>query len=160
MTRCFRIVQTSHAGAAFDGKGAESFGGRWNSVGVKMVYTSATLSLAILEILVHLESDAVLESRYRHIAADIPEGITIERLSLRKRHPLWAANPPGEHSRRIGDAWGGSCRSAALLIPSAIVPSEMNILLNPLHRDFSRIIIHKPQKIVLDARLLAKLERT
>lgn len=55
----FRIVKSRWASTAFDGEGARLHGGRWNSVGTRMVYTSASRSLAALEILVHLQGPAL-----------------------------------------------------------------------------------------------------
>lgn len=52
--RAWRLVKQKHAATAFDGDGARLFGGRWNAPGSRVIYTSTTLSLAALEILVHL----------------------------------------------------------------------------------------------------------
>ena len=49
----FRIEKESHLADAFNGEGARLWGGRWNSPGLPAVYCSQSLSLALLEILVH-----------------------------------------------------------------------------------------------------------
>src|SRR5258705_349554 len=54
MPEAWRIVKAKHAATAFSGEGAARTGGRWNSRGVPVVYTSSTKSLAALESLVHL----------------------------------------------------------------------------------------------------------
>ena len=51
----WRISKRKYATTAFNGEGARRFGGRWNSKGKSVVYTSATLSLAALETFVHME---------------------------------------------------------------------------------------------------------
>ena len=54
MTAAWRLVKTRFLSSAWDGEGARGAGGRWNSVGVPVVYVSSTLSLALVEVLVHL----------------------------------------------------------------------------------------------------------
>ena len=54
MREAWRIIKAKHLPTAFSGEGAAKTGGRWNSRGVAVVYTSATRSLAALETLVHL----------------------------------------------------------------------------------------------------------
>jgi RES domain-containing protein len=77
MTRAWRIVREDHRSAAFDGEGAWLFGGRWNSRGTRMVYTSITLSLAALETLVHLNPPVAF--KYVAIPIDFDEASTAWR---------------------------------------------------------------------------------
>ena len=72
MTRAWRIVREDHGYTAFDGEGAWRFGGRWNSRGTRTVYTSATLSLAALETLVHLNPPVAF--KYVAIPIEFDEG--------------------------------------------------------------------------------------
>ena len=60
MIQAWRIVTRARAGSAFDGAGAKYTGGRWNPVGTPVVYTSGSLALAAMEMLVHLESEELL----------------------------------------------------------------------------------------------------
>ncbi|MEX2607338.1 MAG: RES family NAD+ phosphorylase, partial [Kiritimatiellia bacterium] len=60
MPTCYRLTKKKRVHTAFDGEGARLYGGRWNSKGTRMVYTSAAPSLAILETLVHVDSPTVL----------------------------------------------------------------------------------------------------
>ena len=53
MIRTWRLIKAKHADEAFAGEGARLWGGRWNSKGVRVVYTAASLSLATLEVMVH-----------------------------------------------------------------------------------------------------------
>ena len=57
----YRIVKENHLESAFDGEGAKLYGGRWNSKGVAVAYTSDSLSLCSLEIFVHLPSYKLLK---------------------------------------------------------------------------------------------------
>lgn len=56
----WRIYKRKHSSTAFSGEGARLHGGRFNSKGVAVVYTSATVSLASLEMLVHLQSSEIM----------------------------------------------------------------------------------------------------
>jgi len=146
----WRLTRTRHLATAWDGEGAKRAGGRWNSVGVRVVYTSATLSLALVETLVHLPSGIL--PAYSAIPCDIHESF-VESLDPRDLPPVWKDYPPPRAIQAIGDTWVADARSAALRVPSVIVPSEFNYVLNPAHPDFARIEIGKPLPFPFDARL-------
>jgi len=65
----------------------------------------------------------------------------------------WNAQPPDSSSKNIGDEWVRSGHSVVLAVPSVIVPSERTFLLNPKHRDFSKIKIKDTGSFYLDSRL-------
>lgn len=143
----WRIVKASRASTAFDGEGARLNGGRWNSPGVSAVYLSATKSLALLEILVHLDPiDA--PKRWIGFRATLQPD-QIETVKLPARWPVREAR-----TQHIGDEWLKSRRSVALALPSVIVPEEYNYLLNPAHPDFTKIEFSSPLPFTLDLRLL------
>jgi RES domain-containing protein len=74
--KCFRLVDEDYLESAFSGDGARLYGGRWNAPGVAMVYTAQSLSLAQLELLVHLEADDVLRRHWRYFAVEVaPQAI-------------------------------------------------------------------------------------
>ncbi len=147
----WRIVKEKHAKTAFSGEGARIFEGRWNSGGVRMVYCSEHLSLAALEILVHTQP-VMIRDKFRvfRVAWDEKMTTTIDLKKLRKG---WNAQPPSLISKKIGDEWIHSDRSAVLAVPSVIVPLEKTFLLNPKHRDFGKIKIKDSGSFVLDQRL-------
>jgi RES domain-containing protein len=152
MPAAWRIVKAKHAAAAFSGKGAADFGGRWNSRGVAVVYASATKSLAALESLVHLNPPV----RFGLVAFRLQfEDVLVEKFSLKKLPAAWQVEPPSPSSQQIGDGWVRAARSAVLALPSAIIPSEFNFLVNPAHPDFKQILIGKPEPFTFDPRLLA-----
>jgi RES domain-containing protein len=150
----WRIVKSRLAGMAFDGEGARLYGGRWNSPGTRMVYISASVSLAVLEVLVHLQ-DASLLSSYSLIPARFDEAL-VERLDRSRLPDGWRSYPAPNELQRIGDAWARSQRSAVLEVPSAVVERESNYLLSPAHPDFSSIVIGEPEPFTFDERLLAR----
>src|SRR5690606_28898647 len=100
-----------HAAGAFTGEGAARVGGRWNSRGVRVVYASATQSLAALEILVHLNPMAPL--RFTAFPLEIPDG-SVEWLAREEWPEDWRAEPPPPSTRRLGDAWARRGSSVAL----------------------------------------------
>ena len=150
MFTVYRIVKAQHVRSAFDGEGARLAGGRWNLPGAAMVYTSGTLALAAIETFVHLGEDA-LHLRFAYLHAAIPDDVTIERCARPPRG--WRAEPPEESAMRYGSAWLRTGRSAVLEVPSAIVPSEKNYVLNPRHPDFRTIRIGKALAFVFDPRM-------
>lgn len=151
MARAWRIVKKIHASSAFDGEGAWRFGGRWNSPGTRVVYCSANLSLAALENLVHLNPPVAFKS----VAIELEfDDRLIETIGAKSLPPDWTEEPPAGSTMRLGDQWVREGRSAVLKLPSAIIPTESNYLLNPAHRDFQKIIIRKPVAFSFDPRLL------
>jgi RES domain-containing protein len=149
--RAWRIVKKSHVAAAFDGEGAWLYGGRWNSRRTRIVYTSATLSLAALETLVHLNPPVILE--YAAIPVEFDDAL-VQAIALADLPADWTAEPPAPSTKAIGDRWVKEARSAVLEVPSAIVQAEFNCLLNLAHPDFKAIAIGQPIPFSFDPRLL------
>jgi RES domain-containing protein len=150
MPIAWRIVKTAHADRAFTGEGARQTGGRWNSPGVPMIYVSEHKSLAVLEILVHLDPrDA---SHHLIFRIEFAESL-VERLPPDRLPAGWREEMPAHVAREVGDGWVRENRSAILAVPSAIIPEDLNFLLNPRHPDFTRITIGKTTPFTLDPRL-------
>lgn len=148
----WRIDKARRTATAKTGEGARIAGGRWNSAGLPVVYTSEHLSLAVLEILVHAPNSAARQVARGRSAIVIPDQLL--EVVHRKMVPKdFGPLTPLGVTQAIGDDWLQSNRSAALVVPSAIIPLEHNILLNPLHPDFARITWSKFEVIHLDARL-------
>ena len=153
MIRAFRLCKTKHLASAFTGEGARLFGGRWNSPGLPMVYTSSSLSLATLEVLVHLEDPEAFARLFSWTPLEIPDDL-IETLDETKLPKGWCANETNHTSRSIGDAWLRSTRTVVLSVPSVVTPGEWNYLLNPAHPRFSEIRIGDPKPFQPDPRLV------
>lgn len=149
----WRIVKSRYATRAFDGEGARLHGGRWTRRGTPAVYTAEHVSLAILEILVHLR-DARFLSAYSLAAAHLDDS-QVERLAAAELPPSWRRFPPPPELQAVGERWFRSGASVALEVPSAVVPEERNYLLNPLHPDFASLRIDPPSPYELDLRLLS-----
>jgi len=152
MPKAWRIVKEKHAATAFFGKGAADSGGRWNSRGVPVVYTSNTKSLAALETLVHLNPPVPF--KYVTIRIQFDDAL-VEIVRAKALPPDWQTEPPPPSTKAMGDAWARAARSAVLALPSVIIPGELNYLLNPAHPDFKTISLGKPEPFAFDPRLLA-----
>lgn len=135
-----------------DGAGARRSGGRWNSNGVALVYASGTLSLAVLEKLVHVDPD-IMPLGQVELEIDVPDRL-ITRLPRRRLPRGWRRLPPIRATQLLGDAWVAAATSAVLAVPSAIVPAELNYLINPLHQDSARIKIVRRRSFSFDPRLV------
>ena len=147
----WRLVKARWAATAFDGEGARLGGGRWNSPGVPPVYLAGTLELAELEVLVNLPSPRVLGA-YVAFRVGVPGGV-VERLPRSALPPDWRRDPAPRSVRAVGDRWVAEGRSAVLRVPSAVVPSSPNYLVNPAHPDAGRLAIDGPFDPALDPRL-------
>ena len=117
-----------------------------------MVYSSASLSLAALETLVHADRRR-FERDYVTFKLHLPEELVLQ-LREGDLPEDWRARAVSEGARRIGDAWAEARASVALSVPSVIVPNERNYLLNPLHPRFSDLVIDPPEAFRFDARLV------
>jgi RES domain-containing protein len=146
--RVYRVCRARYA--RLDGEGAKRVGGRWNSPGRAMVYMAESIALAVLENLVHM-SRQDFPTGYVCVAAALPDDLpALSEQELRHRYKLEELSP-----KALGDWWIDSQASAALTVPSTVIASEANYLLNPAHRDFSRIAIEPPAIFHFDPRLFS-----
>lgn len=136
----------------FDGAGARIAGGRWNSPGYSLVYTSATVSLAALEFYVHLKRNRSVKGLIL-TSAEIHNDLRIEQVNAFDLPAGWRESPAPQDLQRIGDEWITKNLSAVLAVPSAVIPQENNYLLNPTHPNFKRIQINKPEPFSFDLRI-------
>jgi len=150
MAHLWRVVKRQHVATAFDGKAAQRFGGRWNSPGRRAVYASATKSLAMLEILVHLDVGRSLPE-FVAFSFDVDDRL-IARLAVRLP-ASWRDARGLLITQQIGDQWLAANENVALVVPSAIVPEESNYLLNPAHPAFGTLKFGRAVSFVLDPRL-------
>jgi RES domain-containing protein len=152
MLRAWRIIKAKHAATAFSGGGAKVNGGRWNSPGTAMVYTAGSTSLAILEMLVHLQNQDLIQ---RYVIFEVTfDGSLVMAIDPGKLPKTWRRSPASRTVQQVGDEWVASGSSAVLRLPSVIVPIEWNYLLNPVHPDFPQITIGPKQPIKFDPRLV------
>jgi RES domain-containing protein len=146
--RLWRICRERYAVQAFSGEGARRYGGRWNSKGVSVIYSSTSLALAAVETFVHLEPNLRPDDLVS-ICAELADGAASDRLEI-KSLPLNWCQLRGEALRRFGDDWVRAGRTVALYVPSAAIRGEWNVLLNPEHPDFRRIKIYTANPFEFD----------
>lgn len=138
---------------AFSGIGNRKVGSRWVPEGLLAVYTSEHLSTAVLESLVHMEPNH-FSNNFVSIRAEIPDTIAIDEVDLEALPDDWQDRYEDAQLQQVGEEWIARGSSAVLIVPSAVVPQERNIIINPQHEDFSSIIIHDPEAFSFDGRLL------
>ena len=148
----FRIARTRYV-ADLTGEGARLYGGRWNREGVSLIYASTTRALATVEFLVHVPIGLV------------PRDLAIAAIEVRDSMPLdhvaepdlprnWRQHPPPRELARIGSDWALSSSSLLLRVPSAVVPGEDNILINPAHPAMAEVRLLGTQAYGFDERLI------
>ena len=127
--------------------GAYLYGGRWNSPGQYVVYASGNVSLAMLEVLVHIDDAAAFARQahvYQRLSFDRTQVAVIDEAALPED---WNARPESIETRGIGDEWLARQETPVLAVPSVVVPAELrfeqeylNYLFNPQHPDFGAFI--------------------
>lgn len=154
--RVWRIDKAKWAATAFSGDGARLYGGRWNSKGRPLIYAAEHSALAAMEILVHIRAEELLTTAYVLIEATFDESL-VQELTPTELPADWAADPIPASAQQVGDAWLAAAKSQPILrVPSAVVRTGWNFLLNPLHPRFTEIGIGTPQPFEFDPRLLKK----
>ena len=150
----WRICRLRFAAAAATGEGARPYGGRWNSPRVPVAYASTSLALAAVETFVNVEPNLQpddLVSIEGSLSGDLP----VDRLDLKALPRNW--NEKRDQSLcHFGDDWIRGAKTVALLVPSAAIRNEWNVLLNPAHRDFRKVRFEAPLPVQFDARMFRK----
>jgi RES domain-containing protein len=150
----WRVVKRKFRRVAFTGEGARRYGGRWNSKGVAVVYVAQSQSLAALEMLAHLDSANLL--RY-YVAIPVSfDSRLVTEVGVSSLPKNWKNYPAPGSLRAIGDAWVSSGKSAVLRVPSVLVPSESNFLLNPRHPEYENLVIGELLRFSFDPRLFRR----
>jgi RES domain-containing protein len=134
------VVRSQFAGLT--GEGARLYGGRFNPPGIPAVYTSQSIALAVLEILVHVDKSevpndyVVMAIRYagRHVSR--PRGTTLA----------------GANQFTAAEFKASFYHHPVLRVPSVIVPREYNFVLLPEADEFDATV-DWVEPFNLDARL-------
>ena len=134
------------------GKGAEKSGGRWNSKGIPMIYTSETRALCTTEIAVHTPL-GIIPLNYEIIQIEISEKAKIHTFNEKALSKDWKSCPHVLSKKEIGDKFIQENKYLVLKVPSAVVQGEYNFLINPGHKDFKQITIKSVESFSFDERL-------
>lgn len=148
----FRIAKKIYC-TDISGEGARLYGGRWNKKGIGLVYTSKNVSLAVLEVLAHVSS-ASFPLDYMLVTLSIPDSASLERLDITKLPSNWRTYPSPQHLAELGTEWLLSKRSLLLEVPSALVETEKNLLINPYHPEIVTVKVKEQKNFNFDERLV------
>jgi RES domain-containing protein len=122
-------------------------------MGYPAVFTASSIALAVLETLVH--TDLSIMPRHRVVTIDVPDELSRTTVDRSQLPEDWQSSPPPSSLQMIGRSWLHSGETALLQVPSAIVPQEWNLILNPLHAEFGHLVIDTDQAFDFDPRLRA-----
>jgi RES domain-containing protein len=151
--RAWRVCRQPYAATALDGAGGIYTSGHWHAKGHPTVYTASSAALAALEVLVHV-APLTAPTDLRLLAVELPDDLSTETLDPAALPAGWKAVPAPAVLQALGTSWLTSARSAALVVPSAVITVERNILLNPRHPDVRRVRIIGDEAFSFDTRLL------
>jgi RES domain-containing protein len=149
--KVFRL-QRSKYGRALSGHGAAIAGGRWNSKGTEMIYTSESRALAFAEVLVHLSVE-LLPDDFVMLEIDLPDDIAIRQIAEADLSKNWNLFPPSDETMKIGDRFVENNKFCVLKVPSAVVEGDHNYLINPDHSLANGIRVLHIKKFLFDRRL-------
>ena len=148
----WRVTRKAHAEQPLSGEGARRHGGRWNHVGTAVVYTSESLSLAVLEYLVNLPiSD--LPDDLVSVQIQIPDDLPRAEISIEALPDNWRTFPAIEQLKDFGTDWAREGKTAILAVPSVVIPNELNYLIDPANAETWRVEIVSVEPFALDTRL-------
>ncbi|PLW92984.1 MAG: RES superfamily protein [Marinilabiliales bacterium] len=134
------------------GKGAELAGGRWNSRGTAMVYTSSSRALCMAEVAVHFPL-GITPRNYYLTTIEIGKKAKISVVNPEELSSDWNTFPHAHFTQEIGDQFIKDSEFLVLKVPSAVVQGDFNFLINPHHKDTRQIKIIKTEEFSFDKRL-------
>ena len=149
---CWRIVKKKYAASAFDGEGSRRKGGRWTPKGAPAVYTAQTESLAALEQFVQIGDEGQF-IKFVRFKVEVPDDIKVEDIDISSLPNDWRETPAPDTLRKYGTDWLARGESAVLRVPSALIASECNFILNPFHPEFKKIMIGNSGEFCYDPRM-------
>ena len=148
----FRIAQKAFIND-LSGEGARLFGGRWNHRGVPVLYTAESRSLAALELLVHLQKLSGI-SDLSILTLEIPEKAKIDDITKITKLPSgWEKFTVHSELQDFVSQWIKT-DGFILKVPSAIIKEESNYLINPRHKNITKLKIISIEDFFLDERLI------
>lgn len=151
--RVWRISPRKYAATCLAGIGGMYASGRWHHRGQPVLYTSATPSLAALEMLVHVDA-ALAPTDLSLVEIEVPDGLAVESCDPARLSASWQTYPAPAELQDFGTAWLRERRTLVLRVPSAVLAVEDNFILNPAHPDAGQVKIVEERSFAFDPRLL------
>ncbi|WP_162053059.1 RES family NAD+ phosphorylase [Pontibacter pamirensis] len=137
------------------GRGAELAGGRWNSKGIAILYTSESIALCTVEIAVHMPL-GIVPADYYLVRIHIPDDAPTKELAPEELPADWKSFPHANSTQEIGDAFVLKSEHLVLKVHSATVQGTYNYLVNPRHADFGKVAAIEAVPFEFDKRLFVK----
>jgi RES domain-containing protein len=150
--RVWRICRKPFTSDTLAGRGGLFTSGRWHTVGRTIVYTSQSLALAALEVLVQVDRDLV-PSDLIQVEIDIPEDLDIRQIDIKELPKNWKSYPAPPALQERGNSWRAEGLTPVLQVPSSLIPEEANFLINPQHENAHRVKITSTKRFAYDSRL-------
>lgn len=149
-----RLWRISHRKYALDRvcAGAAQFGGRWNPIGIPALYCGTSISLCSLEKFVNIGAGPFPPLVL--VAVDIPDSSALYTPTVAELPIGWDAMPTSASARKFGGEWLAKGRELGMVVPSAIVPEERNVVLNTRHADFARVALTVVRPFTFDRRMI------
>ena len=151
--KVFRLSKSKYS-RDLSGQGAEKSGGRWNSKGTAMIYTSESRALCTAELAVRLPL-GVIPLDYKLITLELPDRL-ISEMDVRTLPDDWNSLPHSDSTQKIGDHFVSAAKHLALRVPSAVVPGDFNFLINPGHKNIGKVRIVSVEDYGFDNRLFVR----
>ncbi|TAG20641.1 MAG: RES domain-containing protein [Cytophagia bacterium] len=145
--KIYRLTKLKYA-SDLSGEGAKINGGRWNNEGVACVYAGSTRAICVLEFSVHVGKEDIPKN-LSIVEIEVPQN-SILKLTLSKLPPNWTEESV---SQEIGSMKLSENKYLLIQVPSFIIPSEYNFLINPNHANFQKVIIKSIVDFELDKRI-------
>lgn len=147
----YRIVLARFADRLY----APGFSGRWNYDGEFVIYAAASRSLAAMENMVHKMGQGVLGTNFIIMVLEIPDNLPITQISISDLPANWKLESTYASTQPIGSSWYKTNETLLLKVPSAVVPTEFNYVLNARHPDFAQVKIEHKEPFEYDYRFVA-----
>jgi RES domain-containing protein len=152
----YRVVRQKYL-YDLSGNGSKLFGGRWNSPGIPALYTSASKSLAVLEALTNAPP-AILQNDFSILILEIAGKVLIDEFQEKDLPKNWKTYPAPVNLAKLGDKWLVAKKRLLLKVPSVVISSEYNFVINPLHKDMKKVKIIASERLELDTRVISHVK--
>jgi RES domain-containing protein len=133
------------------GEGAKLHGGRWNRIGQPCIYASESKALCILEYAANVSLD-LLPLSLSITVYFIPDN-SWKQFNENELPKNWNAVPVTSETKEWGTIHLQEKKILTLKLPSVIIPSEYNFIINPLHPDFKKVKIKNIHSFTFDQRI-------
>ncbi|MFA7669279.1 MAG: RES family NAD+ phosphorylase [Burkholderiaceae bacterium] len=149
-TKAKRAQDLSGVGAALDG-------GRWNDVDVPAVYMGLSPAICCLETFVHTARYPALPLKLTRFILPDDEALYLEP-GASELPEGWSTIPPDRPSMAFGSKWLQALTHLGLIVPSAVLPLERNVVINPSHPAMADVVVDEVFDFMYDERMFERRE--